>query len=102
MTILATLIFTVPFIAEETFQKYGMPSPQKLQGKSLLSLVKASFMNVSGRQYEGFIYNIGLVLILALIVGAVLFRKFDASIKGIFILAVLTFFMSSSSFLGNS
>ncbi|HIY92760.1 hypothetical protein [Companilactobacillus sp. HBUAS56275] len=98
MTILATLIFTVPFIAEETFQKYGMPSPQKLQGKSLLSLVKASFMNVSGRQYEGFIYNIGLVLILALIVGAVLFRKFDASIKGIFILAVLTFFMSSSFF----
>lgn len=98
MTILATLIFTVPFIAEETFQKYGMPSPQKLQGKSLISLIKASFMNVSGRQYEGFIYNIGLVLILALIVGAILFRKFDASTKGIFILAILTFFMSSSFF----
>ncbi|MGI3100500.1 hypothetical protein ACROUK_08050 [Companilactobacillus alimentarius] len=97
-TILATLIFTVPFIIEEFSQDYGIPGQQALKGKSLLSLITSSFLNTSGRSFEGHIYNIGLILILALLLGIIIFKKFDFTTKAIFTLAILTFIMSSSFF----
>lgn len=97
-TILATLIFTVPFIIEEFSQDYGIPGQQALKGKSLLSLITSSFLNTSGRSFEGHIYNIGLILILALLLGIIIFKKFDFTTKAIFTLVILTFIMSSSFF----
>ena len=97
-TVLATLIFTVPFLMEESFEKYGVPDPMKLAGQDLSKLIWFSFKNTSNRMIEGNIYNIGLLLIVTLFVGILAFRKFDKLFKAIYILFILTFILSSNVF----
>lgn len=97
-TVLATLIFTVPFLAEEIYQKYGVPSPTELKGLELSKLIQFSLDNTSYRAIEGNTYNIGLLLIVALFVGMVTFKKFNGAFKASYLLFGITFILSSSIF----
>lgn len=98
MTVLATLIYTVPFLSEELFQKYGVPDRQILKGLDLWQLIKASYDNNALRLVEGNTYNIGLIILLALIAGIFLFRKFSRTYQAIYLVFLATFLLSTSLF----
>lgn len=44
---MATLIFTVPFLMEESFDKYGVPDPTVLKGQSFSQMILYSLSNTS-------------------------------------------------------
>lgn len=97
-TIGSTLIFTVPFITEELFQKYGVPDKQKLAGLDFKQLIYASVINDSRRSVEGNVYNIGLTIILALIIGIIIFRKFDFLYKSLYCIFAASFLFTTNLF----
>lgn len=97
-TVLATSIFTVSFIIEETFQKYGVPSPITLKGDSLKLLIIDSLKNTSYRAIEGNVYNIGTILLLTLVIGLLFYKQFDKKYRMIYWVSVVSFLMSSSIF----
>jgi len=97
-TILATFIFTLPFISEELFQAFKQPSPGKLIGTSAANLIISSVNNSSARMYGGNTYNIGLLLIVFLFAGAFFYRRFTTKYRVSYILSVATFLMATSVF----
>jgi hypothetical protein len=97
-TILSTLVFTIPFLSEETFQNYGVPDPQILEGQDISKLLIFGIDNSSKRMAEGSIYSIGTILVLGLLIGAILLKKFDAKYKGVYLLFLMTFVLSSNLF----
>jgi len=88
----------VPFIAEELFQKYGVPDPIVLKGLDLGKMLGSSIANNSQRAVEGNTYNIGLIMVLAVIAGIFVFRKFSGPFKGTYIMFVVTMILSTSLF----
>jgi len=97
-TICASAIFLIPFLNEITFQPYEQPSPYILKGKVLEKIVSASFLNSSIQSTSGNTYNIGVFLIVALIFGLIFFYKFSTLYKRIYVLAFLSFFMTTNVF----
>lgn len=97
-TILMTLIFTVPFISEELFQKYGVPDRQILQGQDLGKLLYSSLINDTHRLVENNAYNIGLILLIAMVLGIIVFKKFSGVLKATYLLFIGTFLLSTSLF----
>lgn len=97
-TISSTLIFTVPFITEESFQKYGVPDKQKLVGLNFKQLIYESIINNSRRSVEGNIYNVGLTIILALIIGILVFRRFNFLYKSLYCIFVASFLFTTNLF----
>lgn len=97
-TVFATSIFTVPFIIEETFQKFDVPSPVILKGTSLIGLITDSFKNTSNRAIEGNIYNIGTVLLITLVIGILFYKQFDKKYRIIYWISIVSFFITSSIF----
>jgi len=97
-TVLATVIFTVPFLSEEAYQKYGVPDPVALKGLDLSNLIQFSLDNTSYRAIEGNVYNIGLMMIVALFIGIVTFKSFNRSMKAIYLIFVVTFILSTNVF----
>ncbi|APX71913.1 hypothetical protein BTM29_04790 [Companilactobacillus allii] len=97
-TILATSIFWVPFLIEETFQKFGVPSPTILKGQNFRDLIKFSLANTSYRSINGNVYNLGTILLVILVVGVLFFRKFDRRYKIIYIVSVVSLFFVSDLF----
>lgn len=97
-TILATCIFWVPFVIEETFQKFGVPSPTILKGQNFRDLVKFSLVNTSYRSINGNIYNLGTILFVILVVGVFFFRKFNRRYKIIYIASIVSLFLVSDLF----
>lgn len=97
-TIGSTLIFTVPFMTEESFQKYGVPDKQKLVGLNFKQLIYESIINNSRRSVEGNIYNVGLTIILALIIGILVFRRFSFLYKSLYCIFVASFLFTTNLF----
>lgn len=97
-TVLMTAIFSIPFVIETLSQKYGMPSPQKLIGKDFFALIKASFFNESGRQFEGHLYNVGTVILLGFIFGLFFWKKMEKKYQAIYLMSILTFVMATKIF----
>lgn len=97
-TVLATVIFTVPFLMEEAFDKYGVPDPTVLKGQDISKLLLASFNSTSNRAIEGNIYNIGLIMVVALFLGILAFRRFNWTFKAIYIMFVVTFLLGTNIF----
>lgn len=97
-TILATTIFTVPFLAEEAFQKYGVPDRQILKGQDLGQLVVSSLTNNARRIVENNAYNIGLFLLVMIFLGAILIMKFNSLYKILYGMFVVTFLLTTSLF----
>ncbi|WP_119318001.1 hypothetical protein [Companilactobacillus formosensis] len=97
-TIGSTLIFTVPFMTEELFQKYGVPDKQKLVGLNFKQLIYESIINNSRRSVEGNIYNVGLTIILALIIGILVFRRFSFLYKSLYCIFVASFLFTTNLF----
>ncbi|WP_164509406.1 YfhO family protein [Companilactobacillus jidongensis] len=97
-TVLATSIFTVPFIIEETFQKFGVPSPILLKGENLTKLVLYSLKNTSKRAIEGNVYNLGTILLLSLVIGLLFYKQFDKKYRIVYWISVISFLMTSNLF----
>ncbi|WP_125568122.1 hypothetical protein [Companilactobacillus insicii] len=97
-TICASAIFLIPFLNEITFQPYEQPSPYTLKGKVLEKMITSSFLNSSVQSADGNTYNIGVFLIVALILGLIFFYKFPTLYKRIYVLAFLSFFMTTNVF----
>ena len=97
-TVLATLIFTFSFLSEELYQKYVLPDPTKLQGLKLSDLILFSLDNTSYRAIEGNVYNIGLLLILAILFGAILYKKFNSKIRAVYIIFVISTMLATNIF----
>lgn len=90
---LASAIFLVPFLSEVLYQRYAQPSPYILKGKDSLEVLTASLMNNASRSIDGNVNNIGLVLLIAVILGVFFFKSFDRTYRTIYLLGVLGFVM---------
>lgn len=97
-TIMATLIFTVPFISEELFQKYSLPDPQTLTGVRVKGLISSSLINNSRKMLEGNTYNVGLVIIFTVLLGFIIFKKLSYTYKSIYVIFVATMFLATDLF----
>lgn len=97
-TIGCTLIFTVPFLLEESFQKYGVPDRQILQGQNLQKVIMASLEDNSLQVMSRGTYNIGSILLITIVLGLILFLKLPLLYKNIYITFVLTFILTTDIF----
>lgn len=91
--ILGSAIFLFPFLSEVLYQKYQQPSPYILKGKDTVKLLYSSLINNADRSIDGNIYNIGVVLLIALVLGIFFFKSFNKTYRSIYLLAVLSFVM---------
>lgn len=94
-TVGATLIFTVPFLMEELFQKYGVPDKQILKGQDLGKLLSESLINNSRKVVENNLYNVGLTMLIAIVLGLIIFRKFDFKYKAIYITFIASLLLTT-------
>jgi len=92
-SILASAIFLFPFLSEIFYQKYQQPSPFVLQGKDPIKLLYSSLINNADRSIDGNVYNIGIILLIALVLGIFFFKSFNKLYRSIYLLAVLSFVM---------
>lgn len=90
---LASAIFLIPFLSEVLYQRYAQPSPYTLKGKDGLEVLTASLMNNASRSIDGNVNNIGLVLLIAVILGVFFFKAFDRTYRTIYLLGILGFVM---------
>jgi len=97
-TFLLSAAYLIPFLAEEKFQKYGQPDPQKLVGTDFWQSIVMGFNNSASRMVEGNYYNIGATMLIVIIVGLISFRKMDFTNKSIYVLGVGVFLVSTSIF----
>ncbi|GAQ01578.1 hypothetical protein NBRC111452_1390 [Companilactobacillus farciminis] len=94
-TVGATLIFTIPFLMEELFQKYGVPDKQILKGQDLGKLLSESLINNSRKVVENNLYNVGLTMLIAIVLGLIIFRKFDFKYKAIYVIFVASLLLTT-------
>lgn len=94
-TVGATLIFTVPFLMEELFQKYGVPDKQILKGQDLGKLLSESLINNSRKVVENNLYNVGLTMLIAIVLGLIIFRKFDFKYKTIYVTFIASLLLTT-------
>ncbi|WP_201306972.1 hypothetical protein [Companilactobacillus farciminis] len=94
-TVGATLIFTIPFLMEELFQKYGVPDKQILKGQDLVKLLSESLINNSRKVVENNLYNVGLTMLIAIVLGLIIFRKFDFKYKAIYVIFVASLLLTT-------
>ena len=94
-TVGATLIFTIPFLMEELFQKYGVPDKQILKGQDLGKLLSESLINNSRKVVENNLYNVGLTMLIAIVLGLIIFRKFDFKYKAIYVTFVASLLLTT-------
>lgn len=95
---LASAVFLVPFLSEILYQKYEQPSPYILKGKDTAKLFYSSLINNADRSIDGNIYNIGIVLLIALVLGIFFFKSFNKTYRSIYLLAVLSLWMVTNLF----
>ena len=96
--VLASAIFLFPFLAEISYQSYQQPSPYVLKGKPFVKMFSASLINDANRSLDGNIYNIGIVLLIALVLGIFFFKSFTKRYKVIYLLSVLSLWMVTDLF----
>jgi len=94
-TVGATLIFTIPFLMEELFQKYGVPDKQILKGQDLGKLLSESLINNSRKVVENNLYNVGLTMLIAIVLGLIIFRKFDFKYKTIYVTFIASLLLTT-------
>lgn len=94
--LLITSIFIVPFLMEESYQKYSQPDPQKLVGFDTWKLIQASLQNSMDRMGNGSMYNPGLIMLVILILGAIFYFKFDKLNRKIYITGLVLSIMTTN------
>lgn len=98
-TFFSSAIFLVPFLEQETFQKYAQPSPQVLEQMSQpFSNMLMAALNNNIDNGRGNIYSIGFSSIIILIAGAACFKKLTKLEKNSYLLALFVFIVSSKMF----
>lgn len=91
ITVLITSLYTGPFLIEEFFQKYPKPDPQILRGLKLSDFLQATLVSNANRAFDNGLYNPGLLVLVALILGLLCILKFDRLNKEIYLMGVVTF-----------
>jgi len=97
-TFLLSSLYLIPFLAEEKFQKYDQPDPQKLIGTDLWQSIVMGFNNSSRRMVEGNYYNIGTIMLIIIVIGLISFKKMNLTNKNIYVLGVGGSIVSTSIF----
>ncbi|WP_057743240.1 hypothetical protein [Liquorilactobacillus capillatus] len=95
---LGSSIFILPFLEQELFQKFKQPSPQPLVPDDFNNMLSASFSNNLNRVLDGNHYNIGFLLICSVLLGVVVFNKFDVKYRLIYLVGVGSFLVTSNLF----
>lgn len=98
ITVLITSLYTGPFLIEEFFQKYPKPDPQILKGLELTKFLTVTVQSNASRFVENNLYNPGLVILIALVVGLIYFLKFDPLNKKIYLMGLGLYLMSTDLF----
>ena len=93
-------IFLFPFIEQELFQKYNPPSPYDVSQTAnyMDEIVMSSLRNSVLRYAPGKPYGIGVVLLLVIILGLLLFKKFNLTSRIVYLLGLFSFVCASSLF----
>lgn len=97
ITIGCTSIFLFPFLEQVLFHTSGQPTPISLYTVSYNfgDLLVNSFNNNMDSQS---VYNIGFLLVVAAIIGLIKFNRLDLKTKLIWLIATITFMLSSNLF----
>lgn len=90
---MASAVFLIPFLSEILYQTYEKPSPYILKGKDTVRLLMSGLTNDAARSIDGNIYNIGIILSIALVLGLFFFFTFNKLYKSIYLLSLLSFVM---------
>lgn len=100
IAISSSAIFLFPFVEQELFQKYNPPSPYDVSQTAnyMDEIVMSSLRNSVLRYAPGRPYGIGIVLLLVIVFGLLLFKKFDLTSKIVYLLGVFSFICASSIF----
>ncbi|MFH5811247.1 hypothetical protein [Companilactobacillus sp. FL22-1] len=96
ITVLITSLYTGPFLIEEFFQKYPKADPQILRGLKLSDFLQATLVSNANRAFDNGLYNPGLLVLVALILGLLCILKFDRLNKEIYLMGVVTFVISTN------
>lgn len=98
--ILCTAVFVFPFLEQELYQTFGLPTQYNL-GKTVGSL-SDTFMQSLNNNMLNYVdknsYNIGLSMLVVFFVGIFMYRKLSIKAKGIFLVGAITFICSTSVF----
>lgn len=100
LAIASAAIFLFPFIEQETFQKFSRPAPMDITSTAnhMDQIVLASLRNSVLRSTSGTVYGIGIILLIVIIIGIVLFEKFDLTSKIIYLLGIISLVITSTIF----
>lgn len=90
---MASAVFLIPFLSEVLYQRYEKPSPYVLKGKDTAKLLLSGLYNDASRSIDGNIYNIGIILSIALVLGLFFFKSFSRRYKAVYLMSVLSFVM---------
>lgn len=98
--ILCTAIFIFPFLEQELYQSFGLPTQYDLgtTAFSLSDVIIQSLNNNMLNHVDGNIYNVGLSILLIFIVGMLKYRIFDVKTRAVFLVGTITFIFSTRVF----
>lgn len=86
----SSAIFIFPFVEQELYQSFGMPSPQNLQPTNFGDIVVSSL--------NGNCYACGFIIISVLILGLFFWRKLSLIERSSYTIGTITLIISSSLF----
>ncbi|KRN27225.1 hypothetical protein IV38_GL000717 [Lactobacillus selangorensis] len=98
MAVLAAAVFVFPFLEQEQYQQFAQPAVRKLAGKPFWKMLLATVQNNDSLGWNHNTYNGGVIMLVALILGLVFFKKLSHSFQVIELLGVLTWLMTTSLF----
>lgn len=98
VALLSSAVFIVPFLEQWLFQKYKQPGKTDLSGESLLPtrFIAESLNNNINRIDNGNTYNLGIIILLIIIIGFIMYRSWNKSYKGIYLFGIFFTILSTS------
>lgn len=98
ISILSSAVFWIPFLEQETYQQISQPDKMDMAEQALLpsKIFVDSLNNNLARNVAGNTYNIGIILILAIIIGIVGYKNWNKDYKIIYALGIMFLFVSTS------
>ncbi|MHC3376332.1 hypothetical protein [Ligilactobacillus equi] len=100
LSLCGSLIFLVPFLEQELYQKYSQPSPTSLfaTSQNFDKMLLSALNNSVDKNNLGVAYSIGLPLLLVVFIGGVYYKNLKKEIKVTYLFSIIIFMFSSSLF----
>lgn len=98
VAVLSSAIFLFPFLEQELHQKFSQPSKVDMVTQALIptQFLNASLNNDITRVETGNSYNIGIILLIILIIGAFQFRKWRKEYRLLYCLSLCLLIFTTS------